>query len=132
MSNYIYIYIYIYIYCMYICMYILCTALHLVILSCRQSYLVYSIMYNVFVWYLQFSIYWQHFFFLNLALNFSSFCSFLCSFTALPPHFKLKVSLFVKHNSPESSTNKVWIRKFCKRLSIYQLFIRCVQEKQFC
>ena len=28
------------------------------------------------------------FFFLNLALNISTFCWLLCSFTALPPHFK--------------------------------------------
>ena len=45
---------------------------------------------------------------------------------------RVKVLLFVKHNSPESSTNKARFRKFCKRLSIYLLFIRCVQEKQFC
>ena len=56
----------------------------------------------------------------------------LCSFNALLPHFRVKVLLFVKHNSQESSTNKAWFRKFCKHLSIYLLFIYCVQEKRFC
>ena len=72
------------------------------------------------------------FFFLNLSLNLSSFCSLLCSFTNLPPHFRVKVLSFIKHNSPESSTSKARFRKFSKHLSIYPLFIRCVQEKQFC
>ena len=112
----------------YIYIYILCTTSHIVILSRRQSYLVYKsesiIDLSFSVSYLRFSIYWQYFFFLNLALNLSSFCSLLCSFTALPPHFRVKVALFVKHNSSESSTNKARFRKFCKRLSIYPWFIR--------
>ena len=83
------------------------------------------------VWYLRLSIYGQYFFFLNLALNLSSFCSLLCSFTSLPPHFRVKVLLLVKHNSPESSTNKAWFWKFSKCLSVYPWFIRCVQEKHF-
>ena len=83
------------------------------------------------VWYLRFSIYWQYFFFLNLPLNLSSFCSLLCSFTTLLPHFRVEVPLFVKHNTPQSSTNKAWFRKFCKRLSVYTWFIRCFREKQF-
>ena len=124
------IYIYLYIY---------------IILSRRQSYLVYKLAslidlsLFVFVWrcVLRLIFLIQHtltifFFFLNLALNLSPFCSLLCSFTALPPHFRLRVLLFVKHNSPGSSTNKARFRKFCKHLSIYPLFIRCVQEKQFC
>ena len=57
--------------------------------------------------------------FLNLALNLSSFCSLRYSFTSLPPYFRVKVPLFVKHNSPEISTNKTRFRKFCKRLSVY-------------
>ena len=69
--------------------------------------------------------------FLNLALNLSSFCSLLYSFTALPPHFRVEVPLFVKHNSSEISMNKTRFRKFCKRLSVYPWSIRCVQEKQF-
>ena len=120
--------------------YILCTTSHLVILSHQQSYLVYKLVSVIdlslcdvafSVWYLRFSIYWQIFFFLNLALNLASFCSLLCSFTALLPHFRVKVSLFLKHNSPESSTNKARFRKFCKRLSVYPWFIHCFQEKQF-
>ena len=67
--------------------------------------------------------------FLNLALNLSSFCSLRYSFTALPPHFRVKVPLFVKHNSSEISMNKTRFRKFCKRLSVYPWSIRCVQEK---
>ena len=63
--------------------------------------------------------------------NFSSFCSLLRSFIALPLHFRVKVFLFVKHNSPESSTNKAQFGKFCKRLLIYPLFICSVQKKQF-
>ena len=141
MSKAIYIYIYVYIYVYIererereiIYIYILCTASHIVILSGRQSYLVYKLVSIIdlslsdlafSVWYLRFSIYWQNFFFLNLALNFSSFCSLLCSFTALPPRFRVKVPLFVKHNSSESSRNKAWFRKFCKRVSIYPWFIR--------
>ena len=57
--------------------------------------------------------------FLNLALNLSSFCSLRYSSTSLPPYFRVKVPLFVKHNSPEISTNKTRFRKFCKRLSVY-------------
>ena len=130
-SRYIYIYIYIY---------ILCTMSHLVILSRRQSYLSYKLGSIIdlplsdvalSIWYLRFSIYWQYFFFLNVALNLSSFCSLLCSFTALPAFFRVKVLLFVK-NTPKSSTNKARFRKFCKCLSIYPLFIRCVQEKEDC
>ena len=120
---------------------ILCITSYLVILFRRQSYLVYKLVSIIdlslsgvalSVWYLRFSIYWQYFFFLNLALNLSLFCSLLRSFTALSPDFRVKALLFVKHNSPESSANKARFRKFCKRLSIYLLFIRCVQEIQFC
>ena len=120
---------------------IVCTTSHLVILSSRQSYLVYKLVSIIdlslsdvafSVWYLRFSIYWQYFFFLNLALNLSPFCSLLCSFTELQPHFRVKVLLLVKHNTPESSTNKARFRKFCKRLSIYLVFIRCAQEKKLC
>ena len=57
--------------------------------------------------------------FLNLALNLSSFCSLRYSSTSLPPYFRVKVPLFVKHNSPEISTSKTRFRKFCKRLSVY-------------
>ena len=64
--------------------------------------------------------------------SFTIFFSYLSSFTDLPPHFTVKVLLFVKHNSPKSSANKVWLRKFCKRLSIYPFFICFVQEKQLC
>ena len=119
--------------------YVLCTTPHLVFLSRRQFYLVYKLGSIIdlslsdvafSVWYLWFSIYWQYFSFLNLALNLLLFCSLLCSFTDLPPHFRVKVLLFVKPSSPESSTNNARFRKFCKRLSIYPLFIRWVQEKQ--
>ena len=121
--------------------YILCTKSHLVILSHQQSYLVYKLvsvidlsLYDVAfsVWYLRFSIYWQFFFFLNLALNLSPFRSSLCSFTILPSHFRVKNRFFVKHSNPKSSTKKDRFRKVRKRLSIYWLFIRCAQEKQFC
>ena len=84
------------------------------------------------VWYfIRFSMYWQYFFYLNLALNLPPFCSLLRSFTALPPYFIVKGLLLVKHISPESLTNKAQFRKFCKRLSVYTLLIRFVQ-KQFC
>lgn len=84
------------------------------------------------VWYLRCSTFWQYFFFLNLALNLSPFCLFLCSFTTLLPNFGVKVLLFLKHSSPESSMNKSRFRTLCKRLLIYLLFICCVKEKQFC
>ena len=84
-----------------------------------------------FVWYLWFGIYWQYFLFLTLALNLLPFCLLMCSFTALRPHFRVKVLLFPKHSSLENSSNKAQFRKFCKRLSIYPLFIRCVQETEF-
>ena len=121
--------------------YVLCTTSHLVFLSRRQFYLVYKLGSIIdlslsdvafSVWYLWFSIYWQYFSFLNLALNLLLFCSLLCSFTDLPPHFRVKVLLFVKPISPVSSTNKAQFRKFYKRLSTYPLFIRCVQQTQFC
>ena len=51
--------------------------------------------------------------------------------TTLPSHFRANLLLFVKDNSPESSSNKAWIRKFCKHLSIYPYFFRYAQEKQF-
>ena len=90
----------------------------------------------VFVWhgviYLIFTI--QHkltiFFLSEFSFESLSFCSLMRSFTALLPHFRVEILLFVKHNNPESSTNKALFRKFCKRQSIYPLFIRCLQEKQ--
>ena len=91
----------------------------------------------VFVWYiicLIFTI--QHILIILFLSEFSfeslSFCLLLRSFTALQPDFTVKVLFFVKHNSPESSTSKARFKNFCKLLSIYPLFIRCVQEKQFC
>ena len=134
LSNHDKVYIYIYILCHFF-------TTHLVILSRRQSYLVYKLVSFIddlslsdiafSVWYLRFSTYWQYFFFLNLASNISPFCSLLCLFTTLPPHFRVKVLLSVKHSSLESLTNKARFRRFCKRLSIYPLFILRVQEKQF-
>ena len=41
------------------------------------------------VWHSRCSIYWQYFFVLNLALNLLPFCSLLCLFTALLPHFRV-------------------------------------------
>ena len=124
----------------YVYIYTLFTTSHLVVLPCRQYYLVYKLVSIIDLtlsdvafsaWYLRFSKYWQYFFFLNLALNLSPFCSLLCSFTPLSPYFRVKDLLFVTH-SPECSTNKAWFRRFCKSLSSYLLFICCVQEKQFC
>ena len=66
---------------------------------------------------LKFSIY---FFFLNLALTLSSFCSLLCSFTALPPHFRVKVLWFAKHNSQRVQRTKLDSESF---VNVYQ-FIR--------
>ena len=106
-------------------MYILCHffMLHWVLLSSQKSYLVCKLVSSIDLslsdivfssWYLWFSTHWQYFSFLNLALNLSPFWSLLYSFTTLPPYFRVNVSLFVKRSSPESSTNKVRFRMFCK------------------
>ena len=118
--------------------YILCATSHLVILSCRQSYLVYKLVSSIIdlsfsdvafsVWYLRFSIYWQDFFFLTVALNLSSCCLLLCSFTVVPSDFRVNVQLLFKHSTAERSTIKPRFRKFCKYLSVYPWFIRCVQK----
>ena len=104
----------------YVYIYTLFTTSHLVVLPCRQYYLVYKLVSIIDLtlsdvafsaWYLRFSISWQYFFFLNLAFNFSPFCLLLCSFTPLPPYFRVKVLLFVKH-SPECFQLKTGVPVF--------------------
>ena len=65
---------------------------------------------------------------LQITLNLSPLCSLLSSFTTLPPHLKS----YLSNSSSQSSANKARFIKFCKLLSTYLLFIRRVQEKQFC
>ena len=87
-SIHIYIYIYIYIYTLYHVAFghfILSTvlfSLQITIIDLSLFDVAFCLIFTI-----------QHiltiFFFLNLALNLSSFCLLLCSFTVLPPHFRV-------------------------------------------
>ena len=62
-------------------------------------------------------------------MNLPSFCSFLCSFTAVGPFFIIENHFLVKYSSEESSTNQARYYDDCLSLKNKKILDKGIESK---